>query len=162
MEALSVLSIFDTSKAQRVSFATDVINRIKEGLISPLKAHIQIKAMEDMLSNLTDRKTATGAEYMQLVLEEAYKVGNKFELYNTAFQIKETGVKYDYSKCGHPEWNQLKSEMIKLEERLKTCELFLKTIPAAGMEIMDRETGELVTVYPPSKTSTTSVAVSMK
>jgi hypothetical protein len=45
-------------------------------------------------------------------------------------------------------------------EVLKARQDFLKTVPSKGMEL--KVDDEVVTVYPPSKSSTTSIAVTLK
>jgi hypothetical protein len=39
---------------------------------------------------------------------------------------------------------------------------FLKKVPHTGLDIINEFTGEVNKVYPPAKSSTTSVAVSLK
>ncbi len=88
------LSLFETSKTERQEFAQVVINNAKEGLLNPLKLHLQVKCLEDLIKQITSHP-----EYKELTLDEAYKYGKTFEHYNAKFEIKEMGVKYDYSVC---------------------------------------------------------------
>jgi hypothetical protein len=44
----------------------------------------------------------------------------------------------------------------------KDMEEFLKKVPHQGLDIINGVTGEVTKVYPPAKSSTTSVAVSLK
>jgi hypothetical protein len=59
---------------------------------------------------------------------------------------------YDYTNCGDSEWEQLVSDRESLDRRTKDREDFLKTIPATGINVVEKMTGYLVTLYPPSKT----------
>jgi len=96
-------------------------------------------------------------------LESAENVGQKsFQFHNAKFEIKETGVKYDFSKCEDEVLTRLYSQQSELDAKVKSRESMLKTVPAKGMIITDEETGETFTVYPPAKSSTTSVAVTLK
>ena len=52
--------------------------------------------------------------------------------------------------------------VIELKEKIKAKQDFLKTVPISGLSILVESTGEMVTVYPPSKSSTTAVSVSLK
>jgi len=91
------LSLFETTKAERQDFAQSVIKGIKDGLSDPLKVHYQVKCMEDIIKNITN-----DAEYKSMTLDEAAKYGKTFDHYNAKFEVKEMGVKYDYSVCNDP------------------------------------------------------------
>ena len=43
------LSLFETTKGERYAFAESVVNNAKEGLINPLKLHLQVKCLEDLI-----------------------------------------------------------------------------------------------------------------
>jgi hypothetical protein len=155
LSTVSILSLFETSKEERASFVADVVDRLLQGNADPIKVHLQVKAMEDMVKSLNDNK-----DYKSILLDAAEKNGKKFTAFNAEFNIREVGVKYDYSKCGDIELTQLQAELDVLTERIKAKQKFLQTVPQAGIEILHED--ELIKVYPPSKTSTTSVAVTLK
>ena len=148
------LSLFETTKAQRQDFAQSVINSLKEGFTDPLKVHLQVKCLEDIVKQLT-----THPEYKDLTLEEASKHGKSFELHNAKFEIKEAGVKYDYSNCGDPVYKALAEKLAELEKEIKDRQAFLKAVKP-GTEILVED--EVVILYPPVKTSTTSITVNLK
>lgn len=149
------LSLFETSKTERQEFAQAVINNAKEGLLNPLKLHLQVKCLEDLIKQITSHPS-----YRELTLDEAYKYGKSFEHYNAKFEIKEMGVKYDYSVCNDPVYNNLKSKLVLLEDEMKAREKFLKSISSEGLQTLIED--EVVTLYPPNKTSTTSISVNLK
>lgn len=152
----SILALFETNKEQRQSFALALIDEIESGNVDPLKIHLQVKCMEDIIKLLNSNTV-----YKNLVLAAAEKYGEKsFTYQNAKVEIKETGVKYDYSQCSDPVFLQAEQEFLKAAEVLKARETFLKTVPPKGMELKIDD--EVVTVYPPSKLSTTSVAVTLK
>jgi len=104
-------------------------------------------------------------EFAQVVINNAkeglpYKYGKTFEHYNAKFEIKEMGVKYDYSVCQDAVYNNLKNKLVVLEDEIKAREKFLKTIPSQGLETLIED--EVVTLYPPNKTSTTTISVNLK
>ena len=152
---LTNLSLFETSKAERQEFAIQVTNNLMEGLADPLKVHLQVKCMEDIIKQLTSNSV-----YKDLVVTEAQKYGKSFEQFNAKFEIKEMGVKYDYSNCGDPILRDLEDKLADIEKQLKDRQTMLKTVPESGMEIVCND--ELVKVYPPSKSSTTTVTVNLK
>lgn len=149
------LSLFETSKTERQEFAQSVINNAKEGLLNPLKLHLQVKCLEDLIKQITSHPS-----YRELTLDEAYKYGKTFEHYNAKFEIKEMGVKYDYSVCNDPVYNSLKIELEALQEKIKAREMVLKSISPQGLQTLIED--EVVTLYPPNKTSTTTISVNLK
>jgi hypothetical protein len=152
----SLLSLFDTTKEERQSFCIDVISRLEAGTTDALKVHLQVKSMEDMIKQLTDNKV-----YKSLVLDAAEKNGKSFKFGNAEIQVKEVGTKYDYSQVNDPKYFALKTIADEANKALKEREDFLKTVPMEGLQVVD-ENGELNTVYRPSKSSSTSVAVTLK
>ena len=148
------LSLFETTKAERYAFAQGVVNGLKEGHSDPLKVHLQVKCMEDLIKQITSHP-----EYKDLTLEEAAKYGKSFEHYNAKFEVKEMGVKYDFNQCGDPIYNKLAEQLAELEKQVKDRQAFLKSVqPGTQLLIED----EVVTLYPPVKTSTTSITVNLK
>jgi hypothetical protein len=143
-----ILGLLDTTKEQRASFVSDLVDKMKDGLADPVKVHLQVKKMEDLLTQIKENK-----EYRDLVMDEAVKYGKKFEMYGAAFELRAGAGRYDFSN--DPEHAELK-------EKLKQRESFLKTIPAAGMQTVTKY-GEVVTLYPPNKTPAADViAVTLK
>ena len=149
------LSIFETTKAERQKFAQSVIKSIKDGLSDPLKIHYQVKCMEEVIKNIT-----SDPDYKSMTLDQAAKYGKNFEHFNARFEVKEMGVKYDYSVCNDPVYNKLKAQLTVLEDDIKAREKYLKAIPTSGVETLFED--EVVTLYPPAKSSTTSITVNLK
>lgn len=156
LSTVNILSLFETTKLERASFVSDVISRLNDGVADAIKVHLQVKAMEDVVKSLNDNK-----EYKALVLDAAEKNGKKFTYQNAEFSIKEVGTKYDYTLCGDSMLNDAQKQLDELSEKVKSRQKFLQMIDVAGLDIITEE-GEAVKIYPPSKTSTTSVAVSLK
>jgi len=157
LQSTNLLSLFDTTKAERQTFINDVLVKLDEGLIDPLKVHLQVKSMESIIEGLTKSET-----YKSFVLDAAQKHGSKsFEFGNASIQIKEAGTKYDYSQCGDTRYLQLEKASEEAAESLKARAKFLQSL-VAPLTLLDEETGEAVTCYPPSKTSSTTVSVTLK
>jgi hypothetical protein len=149
-------SLLETSKEERSTFINQVIEAISNGQADPLKVHLQVKCTEELVKALTSNE-----QYREIVLSEASRYGRSFEFHNAAFQVKEAGVKYDFSNCGDEDLNRMTSELEALQSRIKERQTFLKTIPGKGLETLTAD-GELVTLFPPSKSSTTTIAVTLK
>ena len=154
---MELQQIFETTKEQRTEFTYQLIERLNAGELDPLKTHIQVKALEDMLETLKANK-----DYKDAVLQAAVLNGKDFEYMSAKFNIREVGVKYDYSKCESPQYEEIMAEYNSAAKAKKDMEEFLKKVPHSGLDIINGVTGEVTRVYPPAKSSTTSVAVSLK
>lgn len=72
-------------------------------------------------------------------------------------EARETGTKYDYS--GDPVWRQLNATLAECQQYIKDREAFLKALKKPITEVDDD--GEIITVNPPVKTSTTSLVITL-
>jgi hypothetical protein len=164
LTTVNILSLFETTKQQRTSFCLDVIDKLRDGEADPLKIHLQVKAMENIIEIFTDRKKypGTAIDYQSFILDAAEKNGKKFQYQNAEFSIKEVGTVYDFSKCEDQMLNYLLQLQEDIKKQVDARKDMLKTVPTSGMVITDEETGETFKVYPPAKSSTTSVAVTLR
>jgi hypothetical protein len=166
LTTINILSLFETTKEQRKSFCDDVVQRMRDEEVDPLKIHLQVKAMEEIIKSLTDKSEKTNKnftlaiDYAGMILDAAEKHGKKFQLFNAEFSIKEVGTVYYWSKCNDPELAEMLEKQNELKDKIKAKQDFLKTVPVSGLDILIGD--ELVKVYPPAKSSTTAVAVSLK
>jgi hypothetical protein len=132
-----------------------LLNDIDEGFMHPLQVAAQFKFIEDVIANVKE-------ELRQRVVAEKDKYGKDTMTYHGAtFDIKEAGVKYDYSHCECTIWNDLKQQLDALNDKMKEREAFLKTLKERFTYI-DESTGEIITLYPPQKKSTTTYAITWK
>lgn len=129
-----------------------LLNDIDEGHIHPLQVAAQFKFIEDVITNVKE-------ELRQRVIAEQDKYGKEAMTYHGAtFDIKEAGIKYDYSQCNDEIWDDLRKQLDALNEQIKEREAFLKTLKERFTYI-DESTGEIVTIYPPQRKSTTTYAI---
>ena len=131
----------------------DMKVELLSGEYNPLDVELQLKAMEETIKQLRSDE-----DIRQFVLSEAEKHGKSFEWRGAKMSIREVGVKYDYASSGDSEWAILDARIKELTEKRKAREKFLQNIPEMGT--VSPETGE--TIYRPAKTSTTSIAVTLK
>ena len=153
----SILSLFETNKAQRATFVSDIIARLEQGSANPLVVHLQAKSMIEIAEALI-----ADLSYREILLDEATKHGKAFDYQSAKFSIREVGTKYDYSKCEDLKLLELQKEAELATIVLKARQDFLKVVPIAGVLFTDEITGETYKIYPPSKSSTTSVTVTLK
>lgn len=160
MSASSTLAIINNSKAQNKTLAATFIQEIEDGVIDPIKAHIYLKSIEDLLNNFFDGKSHpdTVKRYKELVVDEAIKNGKRFEKYGATFEVKEAGTQYDWSVCNDSVLDELIEKAKFYKDEVTKRQDFLKMIPSEG--VANPSNGELV--YPPNKTSTTSLTVKLQ
>jgi hypothetical protein len=112
--------------------------------------------LEDIVKQLT-----TNQYYKDAVLDAAQKCDKGFSLQHAKFEVKEMGIKYDYSVCNDEMLQKLQAIADETDKQIKERQTFLKTVPDKGLEVVTTE-GEVVTIYKPNKTSTTTVVVNLK
>jgi len=104
------------------------------------------------------KELKSSPEYMDYLITEVSKYGKGMTTNTgTKLELAEVGTKYDFSQCNDPYLVRLESEFAVLEQKIKDRKDMLKTLSPEGIIIFDEETGEGDTVYPPSKTSKSSV-----
>ena len=157
-EITRTLQLFETTKEERSEYATIVLNEILEGNKNALDIHLQVKCLEDLTSQLKE-KPEYKAELLEAVTRQL--AGQKVGMYHNAeIKIMEAGTKYDYSQCNDLELIVMIGKANLINKTLKARQDFLKALPIEGIEI--RVDDELVKIYPPSKSSTTTVAITLK
>lgn len=126
-----------------------------EGETNPIEAVVKAKSLYEVLSLFLKDD-----DVKELVVNECSKYG-KGETPSFAgakVQVKETGVKWDYTDCGDPVYDSLVLQMEELKQRMKEREAYLKTITARKTEV-DEDTGEIYTVLPPVRTAGISYSI---
>ena len=155
MNELTVNKI-PASKEEQAVLSSAMINSVLDGEIDPIKAVVQAKSLVETLTLFLKDKGVN-----DLVIMEVEKYGKQTSKDGATIAIKEVGSKWDYSECGDPIYNRLSSQKAEIEEKLKEREALLKATKEPRTEV-DEETGEVYTVNPPSKSSTTSYAITFK
>jgi hypothetical protein len=138
-----------------VSYYVDqVVKSIQDGEQNPLDVHLFRVKMEKILKEINDNPDIQDA-----VMKEFEKYGERIVEYKGALlQQQEAGVKYDFSGCGDPVMDEYLRQLDDMKLKMKEREKFLKNIPVSG--IVDPETGSFI--YPPSKSSKTTIKTTLK
>ena len=127
---------------------------VSEGITNPLefrvKAKMLIEALEQSIKLTNDD-----------AMTEHMKHGKRAEMFGAVVDSVETGVKYDYESTGDPIWQQLDKLVENYTGQRKSRELFLKSLNQP-MHVVDDITGEILTINPPIKTSSTTLKITMK
>lgn len=132
-----------------------IIDAINEsGEINPLRVATTMKALEFAMKAIKDGIT-------EQVLDEAQKYESKsFEFDGHQMMVQETGTKYDFSLCCDPVLAKLERDAEAIKVKLTNRQKFLKSIDDQ-MTVVDEDSGEVFTVLPPSKSSTTGVVITL-
>ncbi len=155
MTAQSVISLCPSTKEQIDIFANQLIDDVEQGVTNPLALHIRLKLIEKSFEKVY-------AAIKDQVVAEAEKHNQKtFDHMGCKIEVKEMGVNYDYSACNDPEWNQANEFIESYKLSIKERQEFLKALKKKET-IVNEETGEIIEIFPPVKTSTTSIAVTPK
>lgn len=155
---LTTLSLFQIDKYRREMIIHNTLSDIESGNIDPLKVHVQVKNMEKIIKSLSDNE-----KYRKALVDAADSYGEKkFNFMGSEMEKKEAGVKYDFSKCNDPVLVDLAIKFEEAKVKLEKRQSLLKTIPKAGLPMIDPDTGETYTAYPPAKSSTTIVQCTLK
>lgn len=154
---MELIKFNHTTKEERTQVVREIFNELLEGRINPMELHIRMKSIEEVVKQLTLMPA-----YKAIVLDDAEKHGKSFQYHNAKVDIREVGVKYDYSGCGSEALAELYKKQNAINDAIKELEAYLKPLPKSGIQVINESTGEVETHYPPAKTSTTSVAVTLK
>jgi len=152
---MSVLTSMPSTKDSLELFVSKTVDMVKSGIVNPLDLKCQLKFIEKAIDKI-DQETKED----QLKEIDKYCKGgcnvNGFKI-----EKAEVATKYDYEYCNDYEWNTLNEKISTLSILLKAREKFLKNITQPIGFVSEVTGGELITINPPLKTSTTSVKLTM-
>lgn len=122
-----------------------------------IEAAEALTIMENFAKELRSNK-----QFTEYVREEVSKNGKQLETQSAKIELAETGVKYDFSQCGDFIYEFLSQQLESIESQLKDRKEFLKTVPLSGLSVVDEQTGQMSTIFPPSKQSSSSYKITLK
>jgi len=138
------------SKSQLNIIAEDSVGKLIDSgmLLDSIEA---FSKMEYLIKEIKSNAT-----FIDVARDEVSKYGKTYTTpTGTKIELAEVGVKYDFSNCGDVILLKLLKEQESLENAIKDRKEFLKRMPESGMEILFED--EVIKVYPPSKSSTSSL-----
>lgn len=142
------------TKENQKATAQTLVTKVVEGEADPIQVFSTVKALVECLTIFLKDK-----DVVDSTIAACERYGKTGALYNGAnLCVAEVGVKYDYSACNDPEWDDLSKQRAELDAKIKARETFLRGIPREAT-IINEDTGEITKVVPPIKTSSTSVKV---
>jgi hypothetical protein len=159
-QTITILPTIDISTLQpagAIQLADGIINAVLSGSVNPLDLPVKKKTIEQALEMAMKNPTV-----MDCIQEEVRRHGKFATHLGAKIELAEVGTKYHYDVCGDPVMSELLQEQAAINLRIKARETFLKALPPSGEVITIQATGETVHVYPPNKTSTTSIKTTMQ
>ncbi len=152
---LSALRMFAQTSTQVDVMSDGIIESVKNGEASGLEVLTFFKAFEKVAERVKK-------EIHDNVMKEAdLHPGTKFEVMGNQFEKAELGTKYDYAICGDPVYARRKDIADIAAGQLKEREAFLKALKEP-ITIVDEDSGEVITVRPPAKTSTSGIKITIR
>ena len=136
-ELVSTLALMPETKREQDIFVDKLVESVKQGAISPLKA-------EAIICNLEQVSKAYRAnnEVKDMLLQAVQFKGGKIETFNAKFQVAEAGVVYDYENS--KTWRDLTIQIEEWNEKRKTIEAALK-LATPEVPFVDPTNGEKIT-----------------
>lgn len=141
------------TKSEISRLANEMIQQVNDGNIDASKATVILNALAQAIDTaLKNIKSQT--------VDDLYKYPSKQvpEILGASVELKEAGVKYDYSACGDSFLLDMLQELEALDAKIKDRQKFLRSIKDVEM-IVDTRTGEICELRPPTKTSVTTFVI---
>lgn len=152
---IGTLRLFASTQTQIDVFSDSIIQSVKEGEVNPIEVLIQIRALQKVSERVLK-------EINENLLKESEKYSeSSFDFMGSKIEKAELGTKYDYSVCGDPTYERLEVDAIKAQSDLKERQEFLKALKKPLITV-DELSGEVVTIHPPAKKSTSGLKVSIR
>ena len=151
----NITTMYGITKSQITSSAKSSVDNILENgnLLESAEA---IAAMEQFIKAIKAHDL-----YKQSVIDELAKYGKSYVNSNgTKIEPMEAAIKYDFSACGDIILKGLEEKLEILETLIKERQTFLKSVPLSGLDLVTEE-GEVIRLYPPSKSSTSTYKITL-
>ncbi len=140
------------SKEAQTATVNDLVAQVKGGNVDPLQAYVQMKAIAEMADQFIKHP-----DIVSLTQGEVLSRG-KDAMFGGAKVAVAYTTRFDYSMCGDSEYDSLVAEKENIDAKIKSRQMYLKSIPNK-VEVVNQETGELVTICAPLPTKSSSIRV---
>jgi len=136
--------LLDAKKSNIQTAVSTIKQQIEDGNVDSLKGLI-LAAKGKLLFTELEKELRPLAENNYLdKLEKGYSAND------VGIEQSATKTEYDYTVCNDPEWENLSALNEANGKLQKERETFLKSIKKP-FEMVDTDTGETYTIYPPNK-----------
>lgn len=137
--------------------ADRLITLMESGKTSAIKTLTELDFINQVVTKVVARARELAVDELSSYGAEA---SQGVTIHGVSLKIIEAGTKYDFASCNHPEWAQIVAQETALAEKRKEIETMLKTLKA-GQTIVNEDTGEVIRITPPVKSSKTTVQVTI-
>lgn len=152
---VAALRLLVTTQSQVDFFSDELIRSVKDGEVNPLEILVMLRAFEKVSKRVL-------SEIDKNYLTEAEKYPEKkFELFGASIEKAEVGTSYDYSICCDPIYEERESAMSAAKTLVDERKEFLKALKEP-MTMIHEPTGEVITIRPPAKKSTSGLKVTIR
>lgn len=141
------------SKATQQNIAQDLVAKVVDGSVDPMQAFIQVKAVAEVCDMFLKNE-----DIVNRTMFSVTRCGNDLPQFNGAKVALTSSTRYDYETSQDPEYIALLTKKKDIETKLKAREMFLKALDDS-VDIVDRETGEVRTILPPTKKQSQTLRV---
>ena len=145
---ISNRSLLNLKKGEILELATEILQQVNDGILDDVDVKVFAKKGMVFFEALNDGLSGK----VQLPQEKDYKK------HGCTMRMQDTGVRYDYSVCGHPVIDEINAFMADKKPLIDKVQKELKNLKTET-EITDEDTGETFTVKPPFKSSGRSVII---
>jgi hypothetical protein len=152
MKALRLFESIPETKTEIRKISTLLRGAVASGEVNPLVTAKKLAVIEKIIEEVKGDMLVRDA-----ILAEAEKYGKSFDFQNAKFQIRESGVRFDYSNCQDAEHEEISEQINALTTRLKAREGLLKAV-TGDSELYGKDGRRL---EPPLKKSTTGVTITI-
>lgn len=143
------------TKSKVAEMAQSLINESDSGNIDVLSTLAHLEFMSQVIETAKD-------ELRKKAVDELNKYGIEAKsgvvAYGVTFQQKEVGVRYNFENTDA--WKVIKNQEEECASARKDLEEQLKLLKGK-QTILDETSGELIELYPPQKTSKTTVQITL-
>jgi hypothetical protein len=151
----------EVSRKSAEHIRSEIVKRVEDGELDAVQVHTMFKFFDKLFNGDDKKNNGINQLLKDQVITEVERDKLRTEFNGFKIEVKETGVRYDYSNCNYPKLKELQEKKKELETEIKDAEEFLKSIKDK-MTILDEETGEMTTIYPPVRMSSTSPVFTLK
>lgn len=149
---VAFVSAANLTKQAQGNLAENLVAQVRNGSIDAIAAYVQIKAIAEVCDQFMKDP------YIGSAVQSAVDVRGKDAAYAGAKVGVSNTTRYDYASSGDPQYLDLIKQKESVASQLKAREMFLKAI-TDQQDIVDRETGAVITIMPPQKTVSQSLRV---
>jgi uncharacterized protein (DUF1015 family) len=153
--AVGVIRQFAVSKSGIEIFSKQVIEAVQSGEVNALELKATFKAIEKIIEKVDEATKENQVRAADKWMEK------KFTAFGAEIEKAEVAVKYDYSICGDPVYDQRLKIFNEAKAQLDERQNFLKAL-SEPLRLVDEGSGEVALVHPPLKKSTSGLKFSFK